>query len=198
MHGDRAGRWRSWLGPANLLAATRAGALLAGAMLAVTACGGGSSPTVARIGQTATSAAASAGPSGSSEEQGIAYSRCMRSHGVPGFPDPSPQGYVQLGAGNDVNPDSPQFQQATRICAKLAPVGGPGTQSHFEQLMTSMLKFAACMRAHGITKFPDPVPYGNGGVELLVPNGNGSGVDQNSPQYARADSVCQPLLNGAS
>jgi hypothetical protein len=182
MHDDRGRRRKSRLWQANLLAAALAGAALA--MLALTACGGGASFTVA------------AGQSGSSEQQGIAHSQCMRSHGVPGFPDPSAQGYVQLGPGNQVNPNSPQFQKAVQICAKLAPVGGQGTESHFDQLMTSMLKFAACMRAHGITNFPDPVPYGNGGVELLIPSG--IGVDIHSPQYARADSICQPLLNSAS
>ena len=196
MRDDRGRRRKSRLWQANLLAAL-AGAALASA--ALTACG---SParSVAPIGQTAAaSAAASAGQSGSSEQQGIAHSQCMRSHGVPGFPDPTPQGYVQLAPGDQINPDSPQFREALQICAKLAPVGGSGTQSHFDQIMTAMLKFAACMRAHGVTNFPDPVPYGNGGVELLVPNGTGVGqVDQNTPQYARADSICQPLLNGVS
>jgi hypothetical protein len=163
-------------------------------MFALTACGGAPSLTVAHTGRTAAAATGSAGQDGSADQQGIAHSQCMRSHGVPGFPDPSAQGYVQLGSADQVNPNSPQFQEALQICAKLAPVGGPATESHFDQIMTSMLKFAACMRAHGITNFPDPVPYGNGGVELLVPNGNG--LDQNSPQYTRADSICQPLLNG--
>jgi hypothetical protein len=196
MRDDRGRRRESPLWQANLLAATLAGAALA--VLLLTACGGGASRPVASTG-TAPSATALAGSSESSEQQGIAHSQCMRSHGVPGFPDPSAQGYVQLGPGDQINPDSPQFQEAQRICAKLAPVGGPGTQSHFDQLMTAMLKFAACMRAHGITNFPDPVPYGNGGVELLVPNGSGVGqVDQNTPQYARAASTCQPLLNSVS
>jgi hypothetical protein len=166
------------------------------AILALTACASTPSLTVAHTRPAATAATASAGQDGSDDQQGIAHSQCMRSHGVPGFPDPSAQGYVQLGSGDQVNPNSPQFQEALRICAKLAPVGGPATQSHFDQLMTSMLKFAACMRAHGITNFPDPVPYGDGGVELLVPNG--SGLNQNSPQYARAASICQPLLNSVN
>jgi hypothetical protein len=185
MHDDR--NSRPWLT-----------ALTALAMLTLTACGSGASRTVAADGTTPP-ATASAGQGGSSEQQGIAHSQCMRSHGVPAFPDPAPQGYVRLGAGEQIDPDSAQFQEAERICAKLAPVGGLGTQSHFDQLMTAMLKFAACMRAHGITNFPDPVPYGNGGVELLVPNGTGAGqVDQNTPQSTRAAGICQPLLNSVN
>ena len=190
MHDERKSQFRR----AAVLAAA-----LVSAMLALTACGAGASPAVAHIGTGPLAATASAGQSGSSAEQGIAHSQCMRSHGVRGFPDPTPQGYVQLSTGDQINPDSPQFLEAQRICAKLAPAGAPGTQSHFDQLMTAMLKFAACMRAHEITNFPDPVPYGNGGVELLVPNGTGAGqVDQNTPQYARAASVCQPLLNSVN
>jgi hypothetical protein len=175
---------RFWL--ASVLAAT-----LASAMLILAACGGRASPAVAHIGTAQPTATASA------EQQDIAHSECMRSHGVPGFPDPTPQGYVQLSTGDQVNPNSPQFQKAVQICAKLDPVSGSGTQSHFDQIMTAELKFAACMRAHGIANFPDPVPYGNGGVELLVPNGS-DGIDQNTPQYARAANICQPLLNSAS
>jgi hypothetical protein len=157
------------------------------AMVLLAACGGGAA-------RTASSAAT--GNSGPSEQQGIAHSQCMRAHGVPGFPDPSPQGYVHLGPGKAINPNSPKFLDALKICAKLAPVGGQGTESHFDQLMTDLLKFAACMRAHGIEKFPDPVPYGNGGVQLLIPRG--IGVNVHSPQFATANRICQPLQPGGS
>jgi hypothetical protein len=163
------------------------------AVLLFAACGGGPPAAVARLASSSpATAGASAGESG--QQQGIAHSQCMRAHGVPGFPDPSPQGYVQLGSGDGINPNSSQFQAALAICAKLDPVGGQGTQSHFDQDMTDALKFAACMRAHGIADFPDPVPYGNGGVQLLVPKG--IGVNVNSPQFAAATRICQPLWNG--
>ena len=72
-------------------------ALRAGTVAAVAlggglaACGGGAkSPTVAALGNTPTTAA----PSGSSQAgrltvaQADAYAQCVRSHGVPNFPDP--------------------------------------------------------------------------------------------------------------
>jgi len=62
--------------------------------------------------------------------------------------------------------------------------------------MTSLLKFAACMRAHGIVKFPDPVPFGNGGVQLLIPKG--IGVNVHSPPFAKASRACQHLQPGGS
>jgi hypothetical protein len=54
----------------------------------------------------------------------LKYSQCMRSHGVPNFPDfgqgdqsPPP------GAGAGINPNSPQFQAAATACQHLLPPG---------------------------------------------------------------------------
>jgi len=48
----------------------------------------------------------------------------------------------------------PRFASAIKPCAHLE---GPGTTAaQFQQGLTQALKFAVCMRAHGITNFPDP------------------------------------------
>jgi hypothetical protein len=54
----------------------------------------------------------------------LKFSRCMRSHGVPNFPDPIPTdpGAVHL---LGVDPSSPQYQNAQKACE--APV--PGSDS---------------------------------------------------------------------
>jgi hypothetical protein len=53
------------------------------------------------------------------------FSRCMRSHGVPGFPDPQTRagGGIQLAIGKDsgVDPNAPQFKAAQQACQKLMP-----------------------------------------------------------------------------
>jgi hypothetical protein len=51
------------------------------------------------------------------------------------------------------------------------------------------VKYSQCMRAHGITKFPDPNP--NGG--LAVDAGK-LGVNPNSAQFKAADAACKSLL----
>ena len=51
----------------------------------------------------------------------LEFSACMRSHGLPNFPEPK-QDTLTLGAGMDSN--SPQFQTAQKACASLAPGGG--------------------------------------------------------------------------
>ena len=57
----------------------------------------------------------------------LAYSRCMRAHGVPDFPDPNASGGLQLsgGPGSDLDPNNPAFQAAQRVCQPvLGNVGG--------------------------------------------------------------------------
>jgi hypothetical protein len=60
------------------------------------------------------------------QQQALKFSQCMRSHGVPKFPDPkfTPNGGSLLRIGKDVNPNSPQFKAAQKACSKLVP-GGP-------------------------------------------------------------------------
>lgn len=50
----------------------------------------------------------------------LAHARCMRQHGVPNFPDPSfssgGQGLTVRSGGSGLNPRSPAFQAAQKIC----------------------------------------------------------------------------------
>ncbi len=53
--------------------------------------------------------------------QELTFARCMRSHGVPSFPDPSSSG-AQAGPAAGIDPRSPAFQNAARVCG----AGGSG------------------------------------------------------------------------
>ncbi len=52
----------------------------------------------------------------------VKFSACMRSHGVPNFPDPTfisgGQGITVRVGGAGINPRSPAFQQAEKICGR--------------------------------------------------------------------------------
>lgn len=56
------------------------------------------------------------------QRQALAFSVCMRAHGVKDFPDPkfSSGGRIGItmkaGAGSDLNPSSPVFQRAQKAC----------------------------------------------------------------------------------
>jgi hypothetical protein len=59
-------------------------------------------------------------------QQALAFSACMRSHGVPNFPDPTPGGATQI---RGIDPQSPQYKTATTACQKYLGKGsklGPG------------------------------------------------------------------------
>ena len=53
---------------------------------------------------------------------------CMRSHGIPAFPDPVDKGSnIQIGPGPDsgIDMSSARFQAARKACIPLLPDGGP-------------------------------------------------------------------------
>jgi hypothetical protein len=49
------------------------------------------------------------------------------------------------------------------------------------------LKFAHCVRAHGVPNFPDPRFPAGGGIGFATP----TGVNLNSPAAQRAQQACQ-------
>jgi hypothetical protein len=60
--------------------------------------------------------------------EALKYAACMRSNGVPDFPDPNGQGQIQINnATGTLDPNSPQFQKAATACQRLD--NGFGVQS---------------------------------------------------------------------
>jgi hypothetical protein len=130
---------------------------------------------------------------GPARSNAMAYSACMRKNGVPNFPDPDSRGRVVLTsgqtsfqAGTDVN--SPQLQRAQRACQSLRPAGGRPSARQEANAQQQMLKYAECMRSHGVEKFPDP----GAGKQLDV--GKRSGIDPNAPAFKSAQQACQTLV----
>jgi hypothetical protein len=160
-------------------------AMIACLAVGAAGCGGGSAaPSVAHVGTNATSTIAGTA-AGAGSPSAEAYAKCMRSHGVPTFPDPNSKG--QLDASSVANLNSPQGRKAQEICRSLAPSGSDhSTQggSLTQQQQAQLLKFARCMRMHGVPKFPDPTSRG------LSP----SGVDPNTRQFQAAQKICRSLL----
>ncbi len=131
----------------------------------------------------------------------LAYSRCMRSHGVPNFPDPKQVagGGIQIsGSQSGLNPAAPRFVSARQSCRHLLPNGGQPTQAGQQRVVARMLESSRCMRAHGISGFPDPsrsapskrtgysAIMSNDGVWLAIPDS----IDVRSPAFDRAAAAC--------
>jgi hypothetical protein len=54
-----------------------------------------------------------------------------------------------------------------------------------------LLKYAECMRAHGISDFPNPVPSPLGGYDFHVHINPGSDLDPHTPRNQSAQKACQ-------
>lgn len=75
---------------------------------------------------------------------------------------------------------------AVAACGSSSKSAGTADSTHFSQAV----KFSECMRAHGVTDFPDP--SSGGGIHLQA----GSDVNPFSPAFKSAQGVCQKLLPG--
>jgi hypothetical protein len=120
-------RWRRRLRRAGV---TAGGVLAVG--IAVAGCGGGSStPGVATVSTTTTTAASPSVAGGTQATGLLAYASCMRSHGVPNFPDPSfRNGQVEFPMLEHlVDIHSTQSTHAYQTCRKLIPGGLPDSGS---------------------------------------------------------------------
>jgi hypothetical protein len=160
-------------------------------------CGGGSPDAqVASVATTTPAATQPATTNGVAKSTASTqtYSACMRANGVPKFPDANSDGGIAIDSSSGINPDSPQFKAAEKACAKLAPQGGkaPSAAEQAKQ-REQQLKLSACMRTHGVPKYPDPV-FSDGGRRTSLRIDSKSGIDPHSPIFQAAQKTCQKLV----
>jgi len=120
-------------------------------IVAVIAAGCGGTPrstaTAAHGGTTAHTSSLTA------REKAVKFSECLRANGVSDFPDPNASGeFPSYG----VSVTAAAWTKAVAACKSLQPPGS--LSAHLTQTQfTAALKFAQCVRAHGVPDFPDPV-----------------------------------------
>lgn len=155
--------------------------VMAAAALLTAACSG--SPS-----STGSGSSLSAG--GSANSQALAYSRCVRSHGVPDFPDPDSNGQIPKEAVVRAlrGVSESRATAATNACANLNP-SGQGSPTLTAQEQQDYLRAADCMRSHGIANFPDPV-FSSGSVHFPIT----SSIDTNSTRFTQAKQTCEQLI----
>lgn len=194
--------------------ARRARAALAVLALAavLAACGGGASGDggVVSLAQPSATAGASAAPSASldPEEAMIAFTACMREHGIDiqvsiatAGEGGNGIGKVEVGSGGVDKGTDPQANTAPidkqaavaaqEACKHLLPRGGMGDPSATipPEVLDSMLAFSACMREHGVD-YPDPDVSGGGiSIEIGGPDAAG-GIDPSSEKFQAAQEAC--------
>lgn len=64
------------------------------------------------------------GPTSQNQSQQLQFAQCMRSHGVPNFPEGNNGGGQQSVTQYGIDPNSPTFQAANRACSSLLPEVG--------------------------------------------------------------------------
>ena len=142
-------------------------------------CGGNSTPSAALTGQT----------------ELVAYTHCMRTHGLPGFPDPDTSGTILK---SEIRPlvASPAFRPAQTACQHFMPNGGLGAEGPARATrppLADELSFANCMRSRGVSRFPDPNAQGQLTIEMV----QGQGIDIHSPAVLQVVQACLPASHGA-
>ena len=127
-------------------------------------------------------------PAADPGQRALQFARCMREHGVD-MPDPDPNnpGQIKLGGPGT---DAGKIQEAAQSCREFSPIGGGGTSSDGGPAQReARLKFAACMREHGVENWPDPANAS--GPTMIGPELT------DDPDFEAAAQACQPLLREA-
>jgi hypothetical protein len=167
--------------------ATTALALLAAA------CAGG--PAAAGSGGSPAAGGSSSTPSG------VAYSACMRSHGVPSFPDPDAGGNLPKGDAQRFGVGTSQLRSARRACRHLLPddtasltqclMTGDCPAAVVQRALTEGRTFARCMRGHGVPSWPDPTIDSAGRPSFQVTAAGISIASTRSPRMLATLGHCQ-------
>lgn len=205
----------SWLPGSRRARALVGATLVTGLLVAgllVAGCGGTSTPSAAAsagVSSRSTSEETSARSSSSSSSSvpaasrpgPLAFARCMRANGVPGFSDPRPGRGALFAIPAGTSPAAPAFRAAQAKCQKFLGDGlpGPGATTHpSAQTLAKLLRISVCMRRHGISQFPDPRttrPANPAGIRVITDFDGAillfpATLNLQSPAYKQALTAC--------
>jgi hypothetical protein len=164
----------------------RAASVVAVAALALLAagCGNGGSGGASGVPPPTTAASGA-------QTAALAFARCLRSHGLPNWPDPTSGGVFDKSKLRRTGYSVSQVRAVEDgPCKRLVPNSGQSPGPAITPAdRTDYLKAAACMRSHGYAAFPDPT-FQNNTVQANVP----SSIDQDSPPFKRVAATCTKLI----
>jgi hypothetical protein len=177
---------------------TAAAVIAAVGLVLLAACSG--SPSSAGSGTSPGAGGSATSPSA------VGYSACMRSHGVPDFPDPGSGGAIPKADAQQLGVSSSQFSAAQQACQHLIPatsgsledqahqcmVSGVCPQALVQQMLTAQRQFALCMRSHGLPQFPDPT-LDSQGRPVFIWSISRTGMNPDSAQFQAKEAECQRL-----
>jgi hypothetical protein len=155
--------------------------------LTAAGCGGGSStPGVAHISTTGSKSVSLNRSAASTAVDALAFTHCMRTHGVPEWPDPI-DGHIGFMVHTPVAAifGTPRVQAAYHRCVN--GIFGPPQIAPVEaaKVLAAAVMYSHCMRSHGASDFPDPDRTG-----FITLNGS---AYYYSPTVQRANQACKAL-----
>ena len=132
--------------------------------------------------------------------ESLQFARCMRANSVPNFPDPPGNGsygvksLAQQSNGrtmsiNGVPVSAPAFRIAMAKCSQYLPEPPAPTTFQLAKVRALMVKWAKCIRSHGLPHFGDPTITSDG---RRIMHGQ---FNIGSPAYYAARQGCDPQLN---
>ena len=130
------------------------------------------------------------------EEAALKHAQCLREHGVQAS-DPKPgKGLQVVGKPGD---DPNKLKRAEDACQHfLKGIKPPKPSAKQQAEMTDRaLAFSRCMRAHGISDFPDPQIGAEGQMTIRLPQGLGP----TNPRLQAAQKACAsvgPQIGGVA
>jgi hypothetical protein len=110
--------------------------------------------------------------------------RCARANGMPNLPDPQIDSTGRASFPNGTPEPPASVRRACQSIYDRLPASARGEQAD----MQALLRFARCMREHGVADFPDPDAEGN----FRAPPGS-SGPGPKTPSFQRALQACRQL-----
>lgn len=157
-----------------------AAVVIAALALSAAACGGSSRPSTARGQGTL-----------------LAFSRCLRAHGVPSFPDPQAgEVHAKVPSAQALGVADSVLGSAAGACRHLLPPGADDVfpASEARLLLIGMRSFSRCMRSHGVPRWPDPVVDAQGRPLFRLSAEGFTRRQAHAPQITHTIAECQRLL----
>jgi hypothetical protein len=176
-------------------------AATAGLALLTAACGASSGGTSSASGTPSSAGTPASGAGGGTSAylaDKLGLARCLRAHGVPNFPDPDSSGQEPADTKQLIS--SPQGQAAVGACSywndRVHNDVAGSVAAENQATEAEYVRFAHCMRSHGLPNFPDPT-IAEGRVEFLL-NPSQDGFDPHSPQVLAKARQCESVLPAGS
>ena len=178
-----------------------AGIAIVGVVVLTAACSG-STPSSNGSGGSPGAGGSAGAPSA------VAYSACMRTHGVPNYPDPDGTGQLPKSDARHLGVSSSQLRAAEQACHYLLPTSGGAInadsvqqcmeasdcpQAMVQQVLDQERSFAGCMRSHGVPNWPDP-GIDSQGRPVFAISISKLGFDPYSPQVWAKGNECSHLM----